>query len=149
MDNITIDGVIVTPLKIIKHELGDILHGMKSSDNGFKRYGEAYFSKIKYGEIKGWNKHNSLVMNLIVPIGKVGFVIYDDRKSSQTVGEYFALDISNKNYKRLTVPQNLWVAFCGIGKDENIILNIASEEHDRNEVEKKGLDDIHFDWSCF
>ena len=30
----------------------------------------------------------------IVPIGKVGFVIYDDRKSSQTVGEYFALDIS-------------------------------------------------------
>ena len=86
---------------------------------------------------------------LIVPIGKVGFVIYDDRKSSQTVGEYFALDISNKNYKRLTVPQNLWVAFCGIGKDENIILNIASEEHDRNEVEKKGLDDIHLDWSCF
>ena len=43
----------------------------------FSEYGEAYFSTLKFGEIKGWNMHERMVLNLIVPIGKVIFVIYD------------------------------------------------------------------------
>ena len=50
MDNISIEGVILTDLKVIHHPQGDIYHVMKKSDEGFKGYGEAYFSTIKKNE---------------------------------------------------------------------------------------------------
>ena len=43
-----IDGVIVTPLNIVDINEGNVLHGMKITDHGFKGFGEAYFSTIKF-----------------------------------------------------------------------------------------------------
>ena len=76
MDKI-IEGVILTPLKQIVNPKGDLYHAMKQSDNGYKSFGEAYFSTVIKDEIKGWKKHTVMVLNLIVPIGAVEFIIYD------------------------------------------------------------------------
>ncbi len=81
MDKVNIDGVILTPLNIIKHSKGNILQGMKKSDPGFINFGEAYFSTIEYGQTKGWNQHTSLTMNLIVPSGEVAFIIFDNSRN--------------------------------------------------------------------
>ena len=147
MDKVNIDGVILTPLNIIKNSKGDILQGMKRSDPGFINFGEAYFSSIEYGQTKGWNQHTSLTMNLIVPYGEVAFIIFDNRTNSKTNNSFFKTIISPKSYNRLTVPPNLWVAFHGVGKKNNIILNIASAEHDFQEMEKLELNEIQFDWN--
>lgn len=40
MDNITIDGVLLTPLKQITHPKGDVFHAMKCVDPGFEGFGE-------------------------------------------------------------------------------------------------------------
>ena len=40
-----INGVLVTPLSIINTKGGDVLHAMKSIDQGYLGFGEAYFSK--------------------------------------------------------------------------------------------------------
>ena len=79
MDKVKIKDVILTPLKKIYHPKGDILHGIKKIDKGYLGFGEAYFSTINYNEIKGWNRHKRMTLNLVVPIGSVKFVIYDDR----------------------------------------------------------------------
>jgi dTDP-4-dehydrorhamnose 3,5-epimerase len=84
VDNINIEGVILTPLRKIYHPLGDILHGMKKNDKGFAGFGEAYFTTVHGNQIKGWNKHKKMTLNLVVPVGKVVFVLYDDRKGSKT-----------------------------------------------------------------
>tara|TARA_A100001011_G_scaffold313516_1_gene331393 strand:+ start:123 stop:572 length:450 start_codon:yes stop_codon:yes gene_type:complete len=147
MDKVNIDGVILTPLNIIKNSKGNILHGMKKSDPGFISFGEAYFSSIEHGQTKGWNRHISLTMNLIVPFGEVAFVIYDNRTNSKNNNSFFKTIISPRSYNRLTVPPNLWVAFHGIGKQSNIILNIASEEYDSQEIEKLDLNEFQFDWN--
>ena len=76
MDKI-IEGVILTPLKQIVNPKGDLYHALKKSDNGYKSFGEAYFSTVIKDEIKGWKKHTVMVLNLIVPIGAVEFIIYD------------------------------------------------------------------------
>ena len=52
MDKI-IEGVILTPLKQIVNPKGDLYHAMKQSDNGYKSFGEAYFSTVIKDEIKG------------------------------------------------------------------------------------------------
>jgi dTDP-4-dehydrorhamnose 3,5-epimerase len=146
MDKI-IEGVILTPLKQIVNPKGDLYHAMKQSDNGYKSFGEAYFSTVIKDEIKGWKKHTIMVLNLIVPIGAVEFIIYDDRIDSSTKNQFFSLILSQENYQRLTVPAGVWMAFRGIGEDLNMLLNIASIEHDPSEAITKQLTDINYTWN--
>lgn len=146
MDKI-IEGVILTPLKQIVNPKGDLYHAMKQSDNGYKSFGEAYFSTVIKDEIKGWKKHTVMVLNLIVPIGAVEFIIYDDRIDSSTKNQFFSLILSQENYQRLTVPAGVWMAFKGIGEDLNMLLNIASIEHDPTEAISKQLTDINYTWN--
>jgi dTDP-4-dehydrorhamnose 3,5-epimerase len=146
MDEINIEGLLLTPLKKIYHPKGDILHGMKKSDQGFVDFGEAYFSTIKYGEVKGWNKHKRMTLNLVVPAGKVVFVVYDDRERTKTRGNFFIVEISVDAYQRLTVPPGVCLAFKGKGDGTNLILNVADLEHDPDEVERLNLNQIEYDW---
>lgn len=143
MDKV-IEGVILTPLKQIIHPKGNIYHGMKKSDIGFESFGEAYFSTIIKDEIKGWKKHTKMVLNLIVPSGEVEFIIFDDRKESKTYNQFFSVCLSQENYKRLTVPAGVWMAFKGIGENTNMLLNLASIEHDPSETLTKNLSEINY-----
>ena len=142
-----IEGLIITPLKKINHPKGDIYHGMKKSDDGFNSVGEAYFSTIVKDEIKGWKKHSKMILNLVVPIGIIQFVIYDDRVESSTYKQFFTINLSQENYKRLTVPAGVWMAFKGIGEDLNMLLNLASIEHDPSEAISKELTHINYTWN--
>lgn len=145
MDKI-IDGVILTPLKKIPHEKGDVFHGMKSSSDGYCGFGEAYFTSIHKDIIKGWKKHTEMVLNLVVIFGEVKFVIYDDRTESLSQGKFFSVTLSQNNYQRLSIPSGVWVAFQGISNDTNMILNMASIEHTPTESENVELEKISYEW---
>lgn len=134
------DGVILTPLKQIHHQKGDVFHAMKKSDNGFDGFGEAYFSTINQGDIKGWKKHTEMTLNLVVPIGEIEFVVYDENTK-----EFFSVKLSQNNYQRLTVKPNLWMAFRGL-KEYNILLNLASIEHNPKEAINIDLSGIYYEW---
>ena len=140
------DGVILTPLKQIHNPKGDIFHAMKKSDEGFKSFGEVYFSTINYDDIKGWKKHSQMVLNLVVVLGEIEFVIYDDREKSSTKNEFFTVKLSKNNYQRLTVPPGVWMAFRGINDQTNMLLNLASIEHDPSEATNVELDEIDYNW---
>jgi len=144
MGKINIEGLILSPLKIIDHPKGNIFHGMKKSDNGFSDFGEAYFSTVNNDQIKGWNKHKKMTLNLIVPIGQVKFVIYN--RNNKTDSSFYEVSLSKEKYYRLTVPPGLWMAFEGKREGINLILNIASMEHDPNEVERMDLDKIPYNF---
>jgi len=134
------DGVILTPLKQIHHPKGDISHGMKKSDAGFAGFGEAYFSTINQDDIKGWKKHTEMTLNLVVTVGEIKFVVYDEAAK-----EFFSVKLSQNNYQRLTVKPNLWMAFQGIG-EYNMLLNLASIEHNPNEAINIDLSEINYEW---
>jgi dTDP-4-dehydrorhamnose 3,5-epimerase len=134
------DGVILRPLKQIYHPKGDIFHAMKKSDDGFDGFGEAYFSTINKGDIKGWKKHTKMTLNLIVPVGEIEFVVYNEETK-----EFFSVKLSQNNYQRLTVKPGLWMAFRGCS-EYNILLNLASIEHDPNEAINIDLSEINYEW---
>ena len=133
------DGVTLTPLKQITHPKGDIFHAMKASDDGFSGFGEAYFSTVNQGEVKGWKKHTEMTLNLVVVIGEIEFVVYDDNS-------FYSVKLSKNNYQRLTVEPGLWLAFRGLD-NENMLLNLASIEHDPNESESMSLDSFNYNWN--
>ena len=134
------DGVILTPLKRINHPKGDIFHAMKKSDNGFAGFGEAYFSTIHKDDIKGWKKHTRMVLNLVVPVGTIEFILYNEDSK-----DFLSIELSPENYQRLTVQPNIWMAFRG--KDENnLLLNLASIEHQAEEAMKLDINEIEYAW---
>ena len=133
-----LNGVILTPLGQITHPKGDIFHAMKKSDKGFAGFGEAYFSTINQNDIKGWKKHTEMTLNLVVVSGEVEFVIYNE-------ADFFTVKLSKNNYQRLTVKPNLWLAFRGLSA-ENMLLNLASIEHNSNESESADLDIFNYNW---
>ncbi len=134
------DGIIITPLVQRHNSKGDIYHAMKKSDTGFDGFGEAYFSTINQGDIKGWKKHTKMILNLVVPVGEIEFVIYNEE-----LKEFFSVRLSQNNYQRLTVKSGLWMAFRGI-ENLNILLNIASTEHDPLEAVNIELGEIKYEW---
>mgnify|MGYP001295175762 CR=1 FL=1 len=146
MDKINIEGVFLSKLKIIDHPKGNIYHAMKKTDHGFNHFGEAYFSTILKNEVKGWKKNIKMTLNLIVPIGEVTFVLFDDRKTSITFNKKKSIKISPSNYYRLTIPPKIWYAFKGHCSASNLILNIIDHEHQSDYIIKERLDTFQFDW---
>lgn len=142
-----IEGLILTPLKQIVNPKGDLYHAMKKSDEGFTSFGEAYFSTVIKDEIKGWKKHTKMILNLVVPIGAVEFIVYDDRENSSTKDKFFSVVLSQKNYQRLTVPVGVWMSFRGVGDELNMLLNLASIEHDPKEAITKDINKINYTWN--
>jgi dTDP-4-dehydrorhamnose 3,5-epimerase len=135
------DGIILTPLKKIYHPKGDILKAITKSDSVFSEFGEAYFSVINQGDIKGWKKHTKMISNLIVVTGEIEFVFHNENTK-----EFFNIKISQNNYKRLTIKPGLLMAFRGIEK-HNMLFNLSSIEHDPDEAINTDLNKIDYKWS--
>lgn len=140
-------GVYLTNLNKISHPKGDIFHALKKNDIGFKNFGEAYFSNVNSGKVKGWKKHTSMTLNLIVPIGNIKFVLLDDRESEILESDEKSFIIGESNYKRLTIPPNIFVAFQGLSKHMNLLLNIADIQHDPDEAINLPLNKYKYNWN--
>jgi dTDP-4-dehydrorhamnose 3,5-epimerase len=136
-------AISLTPLKQIPHVHGDIYHALKCSEDSFVSFGEAYFSFVNEKHIKGWKKHTQMVLNLIVPIGKIKFVILDESLSEDRFKEIILGPTST--YARLTIPPGYWVAFEGL-EERNCLLNIASMEHNPEEAINKPLEEYFYNW---
>jgi dTDP-4-dehydrorhamnose 3,5-epimerase len=117
---------------------------MKASDMGYAGFGEAYFSWINPGNIKAWKRHTRMVMNLVVPIGMVRFVFH--LENEQPAKNFRVIDIGRDNYARITVPFGIWFGFQGLETPHNLVLNVSNIVHQPDEVERKSLNEIKFDW---
>ena len=133
--------ILVTPLKKINTQGGDVLHALKSADEDFSGFGEIYFSRIEKNAIKAWKKHTKMNMNLIVPVGLVRFVFFDELNKNFTIYE-----IGESNYVRLFVPNNIWFGFQGIYDTASLVANISDIVHDPNEVERLMPKEINYNW---
>lgn len=130
-----IDEIKIIELKKISLNGGDILKVFKKSDNSFL-FEEIYFSSIEYDFVKGWKMHKKMTMNLIVPVGEVefNFVSLDFKSKKKII-------LGKSNYSRIQVPPNIWFSFKGLDST-NLVLNLASIEHDPNEITRISLNDF-------
>ena len=130
-----------TPLRRISTNGGDVLHAMKCSEGSFQGFGEAYFTWVDSNVVKAWKQHFQMTMNLVVPLGEVRFVFYDSASAlfrEEIIGEQY--------YQRLTVPPRIWFGFQGKAKNSSLILNLANRSHSSEEVIRKDLEEIQFNW---
>jgi dTDP-4-dehydrorhamnose 3,5-epimerase len=136
-----LDRILVTPLARIAVTDGDVLHALKSCDNGFAGFGEAYFSWVNPGAVKGWKLHARMTMNLIVPVGAIQFAFTDKSRIETRMEE-----LGERRYARLTVPPGVWFAFRCVSEAPSLLLNVASIAHDPTEVERLPMETIRYTW---
>jgi len=142
------EGVTLHPLKHIIVPKGDIYHALKATDEGYAGFGEAYFTQIESHKIKGWKRHNRMILNLVVAFGQVKFIIYDDREGSKTYDQFEEYVLSPKNnYSRLTIAPGLWMAFVGVDKNTSLVMDIVPEPHDFLETDRKSLEEIPYQFN--
>jgi len=138
MDALT--APLLTPLRRIAHPLGDIQHAMKAGDAGYAGFGEAYFTRVLPGAVKGWKRHRRMVLNLVVPCGAVRFYVrHDDGRQLVFLLGDEPDSVAGCQYARLSVPPGWWVAFEGVGSALNQVINLASLAHDPAEAENVAL----------
>ena len=140
-----IKDVLITKLDVIDTPGGSVMHAMKESSIGYSGFGEAYFSQVNKRAVKAWKRHKKMTLNLIVPLGEVRFVLFDDREILSP--QFQEIIISKNNYCRLTVPPMIWMGFQGLSDGDSMLLNIADIEHDPNEVDRKEIEKINYNWS--
>ena len=140
-----IKEVVITKLGIIATLGGSVMHAMKASSAGYTGFGEAYFSQVDQGAIKAWKRHKKMTLNLVVPVGEIRFVLFDDREVLNT--QFQEIIISRGNYCRLTVPPMVWMGFQGLSEGSAMLLNIADIEHDPDEVDRKEMSEINYNWN--
>jgi dTDP-4-dehydrorhamnose 3,5-epimerase len=144
-----IEGVIITPLRIIGDDRGAVLHMLRSDSEGFLGFGECYFSEIIPGAIKAWKKHMLQNQNLTVPVGRIKLVVFDNREHSRTKGNLMILEIGRPDsYVRITLPAGLWYGFQCISEVPALLVNCADLPHSKEEGLTMDLknDLIPFSW---
>ena len=145
----SIDGVLVTGLRQVVDERGAVLHHMRSDAPEFTTFGECYFSEMIPGAVKAWKCHREQTQHLAVPIGRVRFVIYDDRELSPTNGSLEVVELGRPDhYNRLRIPKGLWYGFTCLSDQPALIANCTAEPHDPTDTELRAEHDprIPYHW---
>src|SRR6478672_6869726 len=89
-----------------------------------------------------------MTQRLIVPSGRVLFVIYDSRSGSATQGSVMRIESGRDAYGLLIIPPMLWYGFAGMASGESIIVNSPDRVHDPTEIERldSHTDKIPYIW---
>ena len=142
MGDVSLDDILVTPLKRIPTVGGDVLHALKKTDAGFDGFGEIYFSWVEQGAIKAWKYHKRITLNLVVPVGEVSFVFHLTNQKNNFRTE----NIGEERYVRLTVPPGIWFGFQGRGSSQSLLMNLADMAHEPDEVLRKKTSEFVYNW---
>lgn len=143
-----INGVTFSPLKEIRDERGAVLHMLRNDSPEFTTFGECYFSEVFPKAIKAWKQHSVQTQNISVPVGRIRFVLFDNRPHlSEDILEKFELGRPD-NYQRITVPPGIWYGFSCIGNESALLVNCADLPHTPGEsiVLPYDTDQIPYAW---
>ena len=143
MGAVALEQIQITPLKRIAVAGGDVLHALKCTEEGFRGFGEAYFSMVEPGAVKAWKMHRRMTLNLVVPMGEVRFVFLSADGEARR-----EITIGNSNYVRLTVPPGILFGFQGLAQPNSLVLNLADMPHDPEEVVRKAVEEFACDWGA-
>lgn len=123
----TIQGVVLTPLKVVGDERGKVMHVLRADSPVYEKFGEVYISVINAGVTKGWKLHTVATGNLAVPVGALRFVLRDTRPESPTFNAFDDIVLGEENYQLLTIPPGVVYAWRNSSNVPAHVVNCSTE----------------------
>ena len=146
-----IHGVKIKDLKVIPDERGRLMEILRSDDELFTKFGQAYLTTAYPGVTKAWHYHKIQTDNFVVIKGMMKLVLYDSREDSPTHGEINEFFLGEHNPKLLQIPPYVYHGFKCISEQEGMVINIPTEVYNYEKPDEYRLDphtvEIPYDWA--
>jgi dTDP-4-dehydrorhamnose 3,5-epimerase len=124
-----IKDVVIKNLRSIADERGRVMEILRSDDEIFKKFGQAYITTAYPGVVKAWHYHKLQTDYFTCVCGMMKVVLYDNRPDSSTKGEVNEFFIGEHHPVLLVIPKMVYHGFKCVGEKEAIIINIPSEPY--------------------
>ena len=146
-----IDGVKVKKLKVNCDERGYLFEILRSDDDLFRDFGQAYLTAAYPGVVKAWHMHKKQTDSMCVLSGRAKIVIYDARENSSTYGEINEFFPGIDNRLLIQIPPLVYHGFKNIGHDEVLVLNCPDSAYNHDAPDELRLEPtsnkIPYDWA--
>ena len=146
-----IEGVRTKKLRAIPDERGRLMELLRSDDDLFIRFGQAYITSAYPGVVKAWHYHKKQHDTFACIVGMMKVVLFDNRDGSPTNGEINEFFIGVHNPMLLQIPPDVMHGFKCISKNEAIVLNCPTEAYNYEQPDEFRLPahspDIPYDWN--
>jgi len=145
-----IDGVKIKKLRVIPDERGRLMEVLRSDDEFFEKFGQAYITSAYPGVVKAWHYHNGQTDHMTCIKGMMKVVLYDPREESPTKGEVNEFFIGIHNPILVRVPKMVYHGFKCISDEEAVVINIPDKLYNYDKPDEFRIDphdnDIPYDW---
>lgn len=145
-----IGGVVVKPLRVIPDERGFLMEMLRSDDEVFGGFGQAYVTACYPDVVKGWHYHRKQTDHFVCIRGMAKVVLYDQREGSPTQGEVQEFFIGERNPLLVKIPILVMHGFKAIGNEMAMIINFPTELFNYEEPDEYRVpwdsEEIPYDW---
>ena len=146
-----IDGVQVTPLRVMPDERGRLMEIFRNDDPLFEQFGQTYMTTAYPGVVKAWHYHAKQSDNMAVIHGMMKIVLYDARDGSPTKGEVQEVIAGVHNPVRVHIPPGVYHGFKCVSEHEALVVNVPDQVYDYAEPDEFRApahgDEVPYDWS--
>lgn len=145
-----IEGVKTKKLRVIPDERGRLMEILRSDDEMFSRFGQVYMTTTYPQVVKAWHYHKEQDDNIVVAVGMLKLVLFDDRKGSPTRGQVNEFFIGEHNPMLVHVPADVYHGWKCISQTEALVINTTTRPYDHEDPDEYRLpwdtDQVPYDW---
>jgi len=145
-----IEGIRIKKLKVIPDERGRLMEILRSDDDLYFQFGQAYVTTTYPGVVKAWHMHKKQTDNVACIQGMIKLVLYDPRENSPTSKQISQFYIGVHNPLLVQIPQGIYHGWMCVSEQEAIIVNLPTEVYNYDQPDEHRLDphdnDIPYDW---
>ena len=145
-----IEGVMVKQLKRHADERGYLMELLRSDDEMFGKFAQAYVSLNYPGVIRAWHYHKKQDDIWVCVKGMIKAVIYDSRDRSPTYGEVNEFFLGDNNPIMIKIPEGTMHGYKTIGVEPSLLINFPSELYNPQEPDEYrepwNSEKIPYDW---
>ena len=145
-----IDGVEIKNLRLVPDERGHLMEMLRSDDELFEKFGQAYVTTTYPGVIKGWHMHSRQSDNVVCVRGMIKLALYDVREGSASLGEVTEVFLGEHRPVLVHIPMGVYHGWKCISEQEAYIVNMPTELYDYDDPDEHRLpfdtDEIPYEW---
>jgi dTDP-4-dehydrorhamnose 3,5-epimerase len=145
-----IEGVRTVQLQARADERGFLMELLRSDDEHFEKFGQAYASLNYPGVIRAWHWHERQSDLWVVVQGMVKAACFDIREESPTHGEVNEFFLGEQNRQMLIIPRRVAHGYKTVGSEPSLLVNFPTEPYDRGDPDEQRIPfdspDIPYDW---
>lgn len=126
----SIEGVRVTPLKLVANERGRLMEVQRRDEPGFPGFGQVYVTQSFAGVVKAWYRHRTQIDQLAAITGRAKLVLYDERAESPTKGVVQEIIMGELAPTLALIPPGVWHGFKALGETSAFFIHLNTEPFD-------------------